>query len=85
MTIIHDMSLRDFEPWSGAIRTYNDLAHFNKLDELESIIEEFYPEGLTETELNDLLWFEPEEIGEWVGLEYDSEKGEFKDTTEIKN
>lgn len=35
---------------------------------LEQILEEIYPEGMTETELNDLLWFESDMIYEWLGI-----------------
>lgn len=28
-----------------------------------------YPDGMSETELNDLLWFEDDTIAEWLGFE----------------
>lgn len=60
--------LDSFEPWSGAIQTWSLIKDANKLDELDSLLEEVYPEGLDETELNDLLWFEPEWILESLGI-----------------
>ena len=27
-----------------------------------------YPEGMTETQLNDLLWFDSESVYEWLGI-----------------
>ena len=39
-----------------------------QLDEVEEILEDLYPEGLSETEVNDLFWFEFETIKEWLGL-----------------
>lgn len=58
MTIICEMSLRNFKPWSGAVDTYNHIANAGKLDELEDLLDELYPDGIGETELNDLLWFD---------------------------
>ena len=58
MTIICEMSLRNFKPWSGAVYTYNHIANADKLDEFEDVLEELYPDGIGETELNDLLWFD---------------------------
>lgn len=61
-------NLQSFKPWSGAIQTWSLIRDANKLDELDSLLEEVYPEGLSETELNDLLWFEPEWVLESLGI-----------------
>ena len=53
------MDFEDYQPWSGAVYTYDLIDAHNKLDELAELITQCYPEGLTETKLNDLLWFEP--------------------------
>lgn len=74
-----------YKPWSGAVETWNNLEKFDKLDALEQYIDEvYYNEGMgegviNETELNDLLWFEPEHIYEMVGLYYDDNTGEVSD------
>ena len=44
-----------YQPWGGAINTYALIDHYNKLDELDDLITECYPDGLTETQLNDIL------------------------------
>lgn len=61
--------LGDYKPWSGAVDTWDKIEEAGKLDELESMLEDMYPEGIGMTELNDLLWFEPETVFEWLGLE----------------
>ena len=61
--------LGDYTPWSGAIDTWNKIEEAGVLDELEAVLEDMYPEGIGMTELNDLLWFEPETVFEWLGLE----------------
>lgn len=66
ITITKEINLQDFETWSGATDTINELTH----DELETVqdnITEIYSDGLTETELNDILWFERDMIADWLG------------------
>lgn len=68
MKIIMEKTLENFEAWSGAINTKNIIIEANKCDEFEYLIEELYPEGLTETELNDLLWFESDWLFESLDI-----------------
>ena len=76
MRIYSETSLENFEAWSGAIDTLGRVREAGKCDELESILEDLYPDGMSETELNDLLWFEPETVYEWLGIEEEEVEGE---------
>lgn len=53
-----------------------------KLDELESLLETSYPEGLTITELNDILWFEGEEVLKDLGIAEEDEE-DFEEDEEL--
>lgn len=68
MTITYELDLNSFQAWSGAKDTLDRIQREGKCDLLEQILEDTYPDGMTETELNDLLWFEPETIYEWLGI-----------------
>ena len=68
MTITYELDLNRFEAWSGAKETLERIQREGKCAELENVLEELYPDGMTETELNDLLWFEPETVYEWLGI-----------------
>lgn len=74
MRIYKDISLEDFEAWSGAVDTMDTLkdletnANIDVWDILETCIDEF-DEGMDETEVNDFLWFEIDTIAEWLGYE----------------
>ena len=68
MKITSEISLRNFEGWSGAVDTLNTLTDDQK-DALEAILEELYPDGMDEGNLNDLLWFENDTIAEWLGFD----------------
>ena len=68
MKIYKELSLTNFEPWSGAVDTYNRIYNEDKLDALELLLEELYPDGIEVTQLNDLLWFESEWLLESLGI-----------------
>ena len=72
--IIDDMSLRNFNAWSGGQDTKETILNAGKGDEFDSLIEELYPDGLTDTELNDLLWFESDYIFESLGISESDEE-----------
>ena len=65
-------SLLEFTPWSGAIETYNKLLKAGKgeefVDQLEHV---FAGEEVSVTDINNMLWFEPEECFKLVGLDKD--------------
>ena len=69
----------DFNFWSGAVDTVDELTD----EEFEQVINELdltYPAGMTETELNDLFWFEDDFIAvllgynNWEELEDDEDR-----------
>ncbi|MFA7019177.1 MAG: hypothetical protein WC239_09365 [Sphaerochaetaceae bacterium] len=68
MKIYKEENLSNFEFWSGAKDTAEYLTD-DELDQIEEILDELYPEGMDETELNDLFWFEDDLIAEWLGYE----------------
>ena len=56
------LTLEDFEALSGAVHTKQVIIDNNKETDFECLIEELYPDGIEENELNDILWFE----SEWI-------------------
>ena len=68
MTITYELDLNSFQAWSGAKETLERIQREGKCAELENILEDLYPDGMTETELNDLLWFDSESVYEWLGI-----------------
>ena len=73
MTITYELDLNRFEAWSGAKETLERIQREGKCEELENVLEELYPDGMTETELNDLLWFDSESVYEWLGIRSESQ------------
>lgn len=76
MKIIFETSISKFNSWSGAKDTQDKIIEKGKEKEFDNMIEELYPDGLTDTELNDLLWFEEEWIYETLGITDDEEETE---------
>lgn len=78
MLISREMSFEDLErnSWSGAIDTIRTVREAGKEDELMDFLENvFIDDGIpTETQINDLLWFESEWIFEELGIDEEDEK-----------
>lgn len=76
MKIFKESSISDsdFSVWSGAVDTRDKILEADKAEEFDRLIEETYPDGIGETELNDLLWFEPEWIFEMLGISDEDEE-----------
>ena len=68
MRIYREIPLTEFEFWAGGKDTVEELTN-SELEQIEQILEEIYPEGMDEFEVNDLLWFERDLIAEWLGYE----------------
>lgn len=83
MTITYELDLNSFQAWSGAKDTLDRIQREGKCAELENILEELYPDGMTETELNDLLWFDSESVYEWLGIRSEEQiENEIKEAEE---
>lgn len=72
MKIYTEKSLTDFSFWGGAesaVQRIWDERGSEGFDQLEAILKELYPDGIDETALNDLLWFEAGTVYEWLGID----------------
>ena len=65
--------LYDYEPWSGAVDTWKKIVDADMVDALDYYLEDIYPDGLTKTELNDILWFDGEEVLRDLGIAEETE------------
>lgn len=68
MKIVSDINIADFKAWSGGKNTLDRVIKESKCDVLESVLEDLYPNGMTDTQLNDLLWFDDETVYEWCDI-----------------
>jgi hypothetical protein len=82
MKLYKEESLNNFEFWSGA-KDRADKLTSNELDQIEAVLEDLYPDGIDETQLNDLFWFDFETVLEWIGKEECPDCGEIFESGEI--
>ena len=68
MKITTVTNLRDFAFWAGATDTVKYLT-WEHLDTIEDILSDIYPDGVDDTTLNDLFWFDEDTIAQWLGYE----------------
>ena len=63
------------DTWSGA-KNNAAMLTIEELEQLGDLLEDCYPDGISATEVNDIMWFDFEWICEMLGLDYDPETGE---------
>lgn len=70
MKIYKEIDLQSFDAWQGAIETKQIILENYKQNAFNSLIEELYPNGIDETQLNDILWFESDYLYEVLNINY---------------
>ena len=73
-TFNENTTLVNFDAWSGAVDTKERIIQEGKADEFDNLIDELYPDGLSETQLNDILWFEEDWLFEMLGISDEEEE-----------
>ena len=76
MIIKREISIVDFKAWSGACSTLKAIINADKVEEFDYLIEEIFPDGLSETELHDLLWFDSDWVFEALGMSDEEDEEE---------
>lgn len=67
MKVYSEIPLSRFEFWSGAKEFAAQLTE-EQFSRIESILEDYYPNGLSDTAINDMFWFDQDMIKEWVDM-----------------
>ena len=75
MKIYREESLSNLKFWSGAILNAEEFT-LEELDQITAALESLDDgDGYDETQINDLMWFEPEYLASLIGLEWDTKTG----------
>lgn len=64
--IIQEINLEEFQAWSGAVSRLEKIIDYDMVDEATEYILAVLGDTFTETELNDFLWFEMDELLEEI-------------------
>ena len=79
MQYVKDDSLTNFPFWSGA-KSNADMLTYDELQQLDDVLPEYFNTGdgqlPTETEINDMFWFDFATVCDAIGLKYDDDRGE---------
>jgi hypothetical protein len=75
MRVYSEMSLTSFQFWSGAKSNAEKLT-YEELEQVDYMLEDIYSEGMQDTTINDLFWFDFSIVCEWLGYVYDEENDE---------
>lgn len=72
MKVTYEFILSEFKAWSGAVETLEkirefDLTHPGAMNTAQRYIEECLGDEATETQINDMLWFEDSAILDAIG------------------
>lgn len=75
ITVKKEMSFTDLfnNSWSGAIDTLRTISDNDKEEELMSLLYQIFEDNATETEVNDYLWFNSEEIFQLLDINEDED------------
>lgn len=80
MKLFVDFDIKKFKAWSGGEDTKANIINAGKADLFNALVDDIFPEGCTETTMNDFLWFDSASIYEMLGLNEDGEEpGEEKE------
>jgi hypothetical protein len=71
--IYSELDLERFNAWGGAQNTLETIIDNKLVNAVESLLCECYPDGMSDSELNDLLWFESDWIFESIGFSDDDD------------
>lgn len=72
MLIHKEEDLRNFDFW-GPARDHSAELSLEQLDQLEFILEDIYPEGIDETQLNDIMAYDFDWVKTALGIDEEDE------------
>ena len=71
MKITTETSLNNFKFWASAEHNAS-LLTYDQLNAIESTLDELYPGGMSDTDLNDLFWHDFDTVLDWIGTDYET-------------
>ena len=87
MTYQIDRNLEDFSAWAGGKATLDVLIEKGDCEQVEDFIEQCFSHP-TDTDINDFLWFERDQIAEHLGYEdwdaYENGEETYKDINGVE-
>jgi len=73
MKVYQEVSLASFGFWGGAEDVFNAISDAGKVEALEALLEDCYPDGVMDTALNDFLRYDSDDLFSMLGMEVKDE------------
>lgn len=73
--IIED-DLTQFDFWAGA-KERAELLTDTELHTVSNVLEDMYPQGIDQMQVNNLFWFDFETVLSWLGYEVDTDADDY--------
>ena len=79
MKVTYEFDLSEFKAWSGGAETLEkirefDITHPGAMNAAQRYIEDCLGDEATETQINDMLWFEDDAILDYISLFVDDDE-----------
>lgn len=71
MRLYTDFDINTFDAWSGGDDTKDSIINVGKADLFNALVEDIFPDGCDDTQMNDFLRFDSAYIFELLGLDED--------------
>jgi len=69
MKVYQEVNLSSFEFWGGAEGVFKMIQEADKVESLEALLEDCYPNGIMDTALNDFLRYDSDDLFSMLGME----------------
>jgi hypothetical protein len=69
MKVYQEVSLSSFEFWGGAEDVFAMIEEADKVEDLEALLEDCYPNGISDVKLNDFLRHDSDDLFSMLNME----------------
>jgi hypothetical protein len=73
MKVYQEVSLSSFEFWGGAEDVFAMIQEAGKVEELEALLEDCFPEGVSDVKLNDFLRYDSDDLFDMLNMGVENE------------
>jgi len=73
MKVYQEVSLASFGFWGGAEEVFAKIEEDGKVESLEALLGDCYPDGVSDIALNDFLRYDSDDLFSMLGMEVEDE------------
>ena len=73
MKVYQEVIISSFEFWGGAEDVFAMIQEAGKVEELEALLEDCFPEGVSDVKLNDFLRYDSDDLFDMLNMGVENE------------